>query len=242
MIVKTLLAAIVAGLLSGVFYTGAQAVKVVPIILEAETYENAGGGHSHSADQKEGHTHGVVAQESEEEQAWGPEDGFERTFYSLISNSIVGVAYALLLMAAMLLSGMPVSAKAGLVWGAAGFVVFILAPGLGLPPEVPGTVAASVPARQAWWLATVVLTAGGLALLAFRTQWYWLVLGLVLLVAPHIYGAPEPVHHESLAPANLAAEFVVAAIVTAGLFWLFLGGVLGALLEKLAVDQPEETA
>jgi cobalt transporter subunit CbtA len=124
----------------------------------------------------------------------------------------------------------------------AGYVVFILAPGLGLPPEVPGTVAASVPARQAWWLATVVLSAGGLALLAFRTQWYWLVVGLVMLVAPHIYGAPEPVHHESLAPANLAAEFVVAAIVTAGLFWLFLGGVLGMLLEKLAVNQSEETA
>ena len=222
-----MLAAILTGLLSGVFYTGAQSVKVVPIILEAETYEHAGA-HSHEA---------ATPAHEHSEDAWAPADGMERLFYSLLSNSIVGVAYALLLMAAMLFSGQPVSLRAGILWGIAGFAVFVLAPGLGLPPEVPGTVAAPVPIRQAWWFATVILTAGGLALLASQTRWFLLVAGVVMIAAPHIYGAPEPVHHASLAPANLAAEFVVAAIVTAGLFWIFLGGVLGWMLERLALDQ-----
>jgi len=240
MIIRVLFAAILAGLAAGIFYTGAQAVKVVPIILEAETYENAG---EEKVETLENHSHATVAEaktgHEHDPEAWGPEDGFERTFYSLISNSIVGVAYSLLLVAAILLSKLPISPKLGMVWGAVGFVVFVLAPGLGLPPEVPGTVAASVPDRQAWWLATVVATALGLGLFAFKTQWYWLALGLVLVLAPHIYGAPQPVHHESLAPANLAAEFVVAAIVTAGIFWLFLGGILGWMLPKALADQSE---
>jgi cobalt transporter subunit CbtA len=236
MIIRIFIAAILAGIVAGIFYTGAQAVKVVPIIIEAETYESGG-------ETLENHSHSTVAKgqtaHEHNKDAWAPQDGFERIFYSLISNVLVGVAYSLLLAAAIVLSKMPVSPKAGIAWGAAGFVVFVLAPGLGLPPEVPGTVAASVPDRQAWWLATVVLTAGGLALFAFKTQWYMMALGLVLIVASHVYGAPEPVHHASLAPANLAVEFVVAAIVTSGLFWLVLGGVLGWLLPKALANQPE---
>ena len=236
MIIRIFFAAILAGIVAGVFYTGAQAVKVVPIIIEAEAYESGGEtlkNHSHAtaAEGQTAHEHNP--------DAWAPQDGFERTFYSLISNVLVGVAYSLLLVAAIILSKIPVSPKVGIAWGAVGFVVFVLAPSLGLPPEIPGTVAASVPDRQAWWLATVILTAGGLALFAFKTQWYWMGLGLVLIVAPHVYGAPEPVHHASLAPANLAVEFVVAAIVTSGLFWLVLGGVLGWFLPKALENTPE---
>ncbi len=242
MMIRVLLAAILAGLIAGVFYTGAQAVKVVPIILEAETYENAG---EAGAETLENHAHATEAEAKTEHEhdpnAWAPENGFERTFYSLISNSIVGVAYSLLMVAAILLSKLPISPKLGMIWGAAGFVIFVLAPGLGLPPEVPGTVAASVPERQAWWIVTVSATAIGLGLFAFKTQWYWLALGLVLVVAPHVYGAPQPVHHESLAPANLAAEFVIAAIVTAGIFWLFLGGMLGWMLPRALAEKPVNT-
>ncbi len=242
MMIRVLLAAILAGLIAGVFYTGAQAVKVVPIILEAETYENAG---EAGAETLENHAHATEAEAKTEHEhdpnAWAPENGFERTFYSLISNSIVGVAYSLLMVAAILLSKLPISPRLGMIWGAAGFVIFVLAPGLGLPPEVPGTIAASVPARQAWWILTVSATAIGLGLFAFKTQWYWLALGLVLLVAPHVYGAPQPVHHESLAPANLAAEFVIAAIVTAGVFWLFLGAVLGWMLPRALAEKPGKT-
>ena len=38
--------------------------------------------------------------------------------------------------------------------------------------------------------------------------------------------------HESPVPANLAAEFVVATIVTSFLFWLVLSGALGWLGQR----------
>jgi len=240
MIIRVLIAGILAGVIAGFFYTAAQAVRVAPLIVEAETYENAG---DTGVETLENHSHATEAeaktQHEHDPEAWAPNDGFERTFYSLIANSIVGVAYSLLLVAGIFVTKMPISPKAGLVWGAAGFVVFVLAPGLGLPPEVPGTVAAGVPERQMWWLATVVMTAGGLFMFAFKFQWYWLAVGLVLVVAPHVYGAPQPVHHESLAPANIAVEYVVAAIVTSGLFWLFLGSVLGWMLPRALADNSE---
>ena len=60
----------------------------------------------------------------------------------------------------------------GLLWGLAGFVVFTAAPGLGLPPELPGMPVAPLTARQTLWIATAAATAGGLCLLAFRhTAW-----------------------------------------------------------------------
>src|SRR3974390_3265881 len=40
----------------------------------------------------------------------------------------------------------------GLMWGLAGFAVFTLAPGLGLPPELPGVPAAPLLSRQLWWV------------------------------------------------------------------------------------------
>jgi predicted cobalt transporter CbtA len=93
--------------------------------------------------------------------------------------------------------------------------------------------AAELGARQAWWIATVLATATALLIFAFRQQIYWMLAGLALLIAPHIYGAPHLATHESVVPANLAAEFVVATIVTSFLFWLVLGGTLGWLGQRI---------
>jgi Probable cobalt transporter subunit (CbtA) len=59
---------------------------------------------------------------------------------------------------------------AGLDLGLGGFVAFNLASALGLPPDLPGTEVASLEARQIWWLATVVLTRVGLAMLVFGAE------------------------------------------------------------------------
>lgn len=40
----------------------------------------------------------------------------------------------------------------GLLWGLAGCATFVLAPTLGLPPELPGTAAADLTLRQTWWI------------------------------------------------------------------------------------------
>jgi len=229
MIRNLLLAAIAAGMLAGVVATAAQSVKVIPLILEAETYETAGEAaaapaHSHDA---------ATPAHSHDAEAWGPEDGIERLAYTLLANILAGVGFACVLGAAIMFSNRQVSLRTGAVWGAAGFLVFSLAPALGLPPELPGTEAADLTARQGWWILTVVATAAGLALIAFPRQVWFKALGAALVVLPQVIGAPHPETHGGLAPATLAAEFAVASLATAAVFWIVLGSTLGGFLERL---------
>ena len=60
-----------------------------------------------------------------------------------------------------------------------------------------------------------------------RTTRLLLVLAVIVMVAPHLVGAPQPAEHASAAPAALARQFVVAATVTSFLFWLVLGTAIG---------------
>src|SRR5436305_591323 len=90
------------------------------------------------------------------------------------------------------------------------FATFSLAPGLGLPPELPGTAAAPLLDRQLWWLATAAATGGGLALILLRRGPAAVVAGLALLALPHLVGAPTPDTPASAAPEALAQRFVLA--------------------------------
>ncbi|MNY39165.1 putative cobalt transporter subunit CbtA [compost metagenome] len=101
--------------------------------------------------------------------------------------------------------------------------MFCLAPTLGLPPELPGTAAADLAQRQAWWVGTAASTAVGLALIVFGKQWLLKIIGAAILVVPHVIGAPQPEVHESLAPEALEAQFKIASLLTNALFWLALG-------------------
>ncbi len=60
--------------------------------------------------------------------------------------------------------------------------------------------AADLMDRQIWWIATAAATAGGLALIAFKGTAVWSMLGVALIAAPHIIGAPQPVSYESPIP------------------------------------------
>jgi cobalt transporter subunit CbtA len=224
------LAALAAGLIAGVVVTAVQAVGTTGIILEAETYENAG---EPAAASTEGADSASVAHEHGEDE-WAPGDGLERFVFTAGANLVTGVGFAFLLVAAFALKGGPIDWRRGLLWGAAGFVVFQLLPSIGLPPEVPGTEAAALPDRQAWWLLTVAAGAGGLALAVFARPWWLKLGGAVLLVLPHLIGAPEPEHHGGLAPEELAEAFVVVSLATAAVFWLVLGGVAGYLFGRSA--------
>jgi predicted cobalt transporter CbtA len=82
----------------------------------------------------------------------------------------------------------------------------------------------------------VALTAAGLWLFAFRRGLPFMALGVVLIVAPHVWGAPQPASHQSAVPAALAAQFAVATVATSALFWLALGGLLGHLLGRVTRD------
>ncbi|MEC9343175.1 MAG: CbtA family protein [Pseudomonadota bacterium] len=235
MLIRVLLAAILAGVGAGVFATAAQSLRVTPLILEAETYENAGGSHDHDGTAA---ASGEAADAGQE--AWAPENGWERTLATLGANVVTGAGFALLVTAAILVAGYGISPALGLVWGVAGYVTFVLAPNLGLPPELPGMAAADLQARQIWWLATVLATGAGLAIFALRRQPLWIAAGVALIVAPHLYGAPRPATHESLAPAHLAVDFAVATLVTSFAFWLFLGALLGFLLQRAMKSEAAE--
>ncbi len=88
--------AAIAGLLAGIVMTAMQAYATVPLILQAETFENAEAApvHDHAAPADTGaattpeaaapaaHEHG--------EEAWTPADGFERYAYTAAANVVTG--------------------------------------------------------------------------------------------------------------------------------------------------------
>ena len=125
-----------------------------------------------------------------------------------------------------------------LAWGLAGFVVFTAAPGLGLPPELPGMPVADLTARQTWWIATAAATAGGLCLLAFRSTAWAAVLGLAMIALPHLIGAPLAPESHSDVPAALSHRFIVVVTLTSLLFWALLGVATSIAFERISRPQP----
>ena len=232
--------AALAGLVAGLFLAAMQAYATVPLIIQAETYEAAGSGdHHHGEEATADHSHGDEAvAHAHDEEAWAPADGFERFFYTTMAAIVTAIGFGLVLVVVSEFAGGIAGWRQGLFWGLAGFAVFTLAPGLGLPPELPAMPAADLGARQAWWLATVVATGVGLALIVFRRTPALAALGVVLIAAPHIVGAPLPASFETPVPEGLHHNFVVAVTVTNLLFWAVLGSVAGALRARFA-DEAE---
>jgi len=217
---RVVFSAALAGVLAGLLLYAVQAVFVVPLILQAESYENAEPvQQAQPAD--DGHNHSHAA--GDDQAASGLD---RRSLLTAAADALTGVGFGLLLVAGFALRG-GVDWRRGLAWGVAGFMAFNLAPALGLPPELPGDFAAPLADRQFWWLFAAVATAGGLALAAFAQSWPWRAAGLVLIALPHVIGAPSPEEHGGLAPDDLRWSFQIAALATMALFWVVLGGLAG---------------
>jgi len=242
--------ALLVGALSGLVSTAVQMWQVVPIILSAEVYE--------------GETEPVPAHEhtGQDELAalehpageWTPDDGIERIAYTLLSNVLTAMGFALVMMAAMMASlnfgrksKVPLNWRHGLIWGGAGYAVFYLMPTLGLPPEIPGVDAGPLEVRQLWWLFTVVFTAAGLAGLAFgKSPWRWAA--PVLLVVPFLVGTPqppEPIFADQLPAAaaeleSLANQFIGAAATANAALWLVLGSATAWAVRRIELSSREE--
>ena len=232
-----LLSALGAGVAVCVAMTALQAFTTEPLILHAEQFEGSGhdhgaaAGHDHDAGAAAHHHDSVAAEEPEE---WGPADGAERTAFTALANLVVGVGVSLILLAIMVLSGRPIDARTGLLWGAGAFVAVSLLPSLGLPPELPGTPAGELLHRQVWWIGTALVSAIGLGLIAFGRSWLTAIVGLVVIVAPHVIGAPVPPSHDVAYPGALAGEFVIASLVVSAAMWLFSGAAVGWLYQRLS--------
>ncbi|ROO31623.1 CbtA family protein [Pseudomonas sp. 7SR1] len=202
------------GLLAALLLTLLQSLWVSPLILQAETFEKAPASEVHE------HTDGVA--HTHDAEAWEPEDGWQRVLSTTGGNLVVAVGFALMLAGLYTLRA-PTRTSQGLLWGLAGYATFVLAPTLGLPPELPGTAAADLTQRQMWWIGTAASTAVGIALIAFDRHWLLKLLGVATLLVPHLIGAPQPEVHSMLAPEALESQFKIASQVTNIAFWLALG-------------------
>ena len=231
MVRETLLASLLAGLCAAVVLTCLQTVWVTPLILQGEVYEDAAAAHETTqVTPSEGHHH--------EADEWKPSDGTERTLYTAAADLLLGVGYALVLTSTYLLWRAPKTPlRGGVAFGVAGFIVFFVAPALGLPPELPGTAAAELSTRQAWWVMTALATAVAL-LMFFSSPRIWVrALAVALLIAPHFVPAPQPVVASSLAPEGLQHQFRLATTICNAVFWLALGIASSFAFRKL-VRQP----
>lgn len=199
----------------------------VPLILAAEVFENAPAPTAPSAPAmaavplhgEPGHDHAIhhdpalfagaatpaahdnaAHEHKHDEEAWAPQDGAERTFWTWVASVLDTLALCLLALAAMTGSQMltqqrqqtPLRAlPLGLLVAAAGWLSLHLWPTLGLPAELPGMQAAELGARQSWWLLAVACAAAACALAGLaRGHWRWLA-AVALLTLPFLIGAPH---------------------------------------------------
>jgi cobalt transporter subunit CbtA len=231
------LSAMVVGFIAGAAITVVQFFTTVPLILSAEVYERDDtdaaakpdpAAHEHAANDHAEHEHGAAA--------WEPKEGLQRNSFTAAANILTAIGFALLLAGIYALRGHPVAWHEGLLWGLAGFAVFTVAPGLGLPPELPGVPAAPLEARQIWWVATAAATASGLGLLVLRRAAWAAALGVGLIILPHVIGAPQPAEIHTDVPAALSQQFVVAVTLTSLLFWLLLGSLTSIAYRRFAAS------
>ena len=235
--------AILAGLITGLITSALHQVTTVPIILKAESYEIASAAKFSSSSSKAVAAaflappastipsyHPVHGADDSQGQAttWVPKEGLERAFFSTLTNTLLAIGFALLLVSGMIIRGETVDVRRGLLWGAGGFVVFTLAPSLGLPPEIPGIATADLVPRQTWWISAAAAAVGGLWLLIFADGLVRKTIGVAIMVIPHLVGAPHPNELGTVKiPAELAAQFASTSIVISAVFWALLGGLSG---------------
>jgi cobalt transporter subunit CbtA len=246
-------AAVVAGIATGATVTVVQQFGTVPLILKAEVYEKAAENHRAEATaatgpMAAGHSHAEAAHAEHEHaaEAWEPRDGLERNAYTAAANVLTAIGFALVLASLFAArrggAGEAMSWHEGLVWGLAGFAVFTLAPGLGLPPELPGVPAAPLLSRQIWWVLAAAATAAGLGLIFLRKTAPAAVAGLILIIMPHVIGAPELQTVETNVPTSLSHQFTAVVTLTSLVFWSMLGALTSLAFAYFDQPSPEIAA
>ena len=240
-------AALVTAVVVGSVQTGVQRWQAVPLILAAEVYEaqkavtsepGSPAAHVHSdAAVPHEHTHDVAKQ-------WEPQNGFERTGWTWVANSLHAFSMALLVFAVMGVCLWRVAALRTVplaLWtAAAGWLVFHLWPSLGLPAEIPGMDAARLGLRQGWWLLAAVSAALACASIAgLRSHLRW-VAAAAWLALPYVVGAPhisaDPLAgfgpEAQTALRQLGTQFIWATTWVALSFWACMGLVGGLAFQR----------
>lgn len=241
---QMLSSALIAGLVAGLLCAVLQYLLVEPDILLAERYETGELTHVPAAavpadGQIHTHSAATATEEPATQAATGAaaSDGegaspVSRLALTVLFTVLTYSGYGLILMGGIRLTesaGLTIGPSQALLWGLAGFMAFQMMPALGLAPELPGTPAADLEARQIWWFATVVSTGIGLWLIAYGRAMWQHVVGAGLLAAPHVAGAPETDGFGGVVPPELAASFAAHSLGLGLIIWVVLAWVLVTL-------------
>lgn len=209
---KILTSALLAGFCAGLIAAVLHLLFLQPVLLHTELYE--AGDLVHFGD--------LTASANPEL------PGFDmmRNGLSVLFWALLQVGYALVLIACMALAeerGATINAHTGLIWGIAGFIAFQFAPAFSLPPETPGAAYTDTGDRQVWWWATALATAAALGLIAFGKSWIMWTAAVVLLLVPHLVGAPHPEEFAGSVPPELASLYAARALGVGFAAWAVVG-------------------
>ena len=222
--------AVFAGLIAGLIAVLLQWSLMEKLILEGEEYETGDKSHfagvlvineaEEAASTPEAITEAPAAEEEDEENL------LTRFSLAFFADFVVFVGWSLIMTAGFAVAerfGHRITIKDALLWGIAGFASVHVMTGLGLPPELPGTPAADVELRQLWWITTAIASALAFALFAYGRTPLFVVVGLALLAAPHLIGAPRLDFYAGVAPPELAGEYVARSLAVSMMIWVVLG-------------------
>jgi len=213
MFTRIVTSALFAGFAAGLIAALLQLHFVQPVLLHAELYESGALVHF-GADTSHGNHPDI--------------NGIDlvRDGLSILFTALVYTGYALIMIAMMAAAqdrGAEITPRNGLLWGIAGFFAVHFLPAFGLPPELPGSAAADVAPRQVWWFGTVAVSALAMWLIAFGKNWSVWAIAVVLLLMPHIIGAPHPDTFTGPVPPELAGIFASRALGVGLAAWVMLG-------------------
>ena len=222
------MSAVVCGAIAGVLATAMQMLLVTPLLMEAELFET---GQS---------THFIIdgSPESPMKHVNIWEDPY-RHLMTLFFNLVTFTGFGFILIAAMALfqkRGFSLSKAEGIVAGVSGFIVFQLAPSVGLPPELPGTISVAVGLKQAWWIITILSTTVGILLLFLGKYKVVSGAGIIFIIIPHLIGHPKLETYFGVAPPELAAEFASRALAVSLVTWIILGVISSQFWKYLEKD------
>ena len=232
MFVKIVTSAVFAGFAAGLTAAVLQLLFLQPVLLHAELYESGALVHF-----------GATGPVSADPDLGGID--FARDALSVLFTLLTYTGYAFVLVALMVLAGergVIVNARAGLIWGAAGFIAVQLAPSVSLPPLLPGAAAAEVVPRQIWWVSTIVATAIAMALIGFGKSWGAWAAAAALLLAPHLFGAPQPAQFYGPVPPELGSLFAARVLGVGMAAWVLLGLACGWFVSRDIAARPAKPA
>ena len=220
--------AVVCGAIAGVLATVMQMLLVTPLLMEAELFETGQSMHFI--------TDGSPESPIKHVDIW--EDPY-RHLMTLCFNLVTFTGFGFILIAAMAFfqkRGFTLSKAEGIVAGVSGFIVFQLAPSVGLPPELPGTIGVTVGLKQTWWIITILSTTVGILLLFLDKHKVVSGVGIIFVTIPHLIGHPKLETYFGVAPPELAAEFASRALAVSLIAWIILGVISSQFWKYLEKD------